>query len=175
VPALVEYLLASVRRLAAAGVDFVAMTANTPHIVFDEVAAGSPVPMVSIVETCAEAAAARRLERPLLLGTRYTMEASFYPEVFERRGIEICTPGAEDRGWLHGCYVEELLRGKFLEETRERVLGLVERRRDLGSVDGVILGGTELPLLLPEETIAGLPVLDTTALHVAGIIRRLRG
>ena len=83
-PALIDYLVASVRRLAAAGVDFVAMTANTPHIVFDDIAARSPVPLLSIVEVCAEAARRRGLRRLGLLGTRFTMDASFYPEVCAR-------------------------------------------------------------------------------------------
>ena len=72
-PALVDYLLDSLVRLAGAGVDFVAMTANTPHVVFDELAARSPVPLVSIVESCAQEAGARGLKRLLLLGTRFTM------------------------------------------------------------------------------------------------------
>jgi aspartate racemase len=76
-PVLVDYMLASVRRLAAAGVDFAAMTANTPHIVFDEIAARSPVPLLSIVEVCAREAQRRGLRRPALLGTRFTMEAPF--------------------------------------------------------------------------------------------------
>ena len=79
-PALVEYLLASLRRLAGAGVDFIAMTANTPHIVFDELAARSAIPLVSIVEVCAEEARRRGLARLALLGTRFTMDAPFYPE-----------------------------------------------------------------------------------------------
>jgi aspartate racemase len=77
--ALTEYLLASLRRLAGAGVDFVAMTANTPHIVFDELAGRSPVPLLSIVEACAEEARRRGLTRLALLGTRFTMEAPLYP------------------------------------------------------------------------------------------------
>jgi aspartate racemase len=174
-PGLVDYLLASLLRLAGAGVAFAAMTANTPHVVFDELASRSPVPLVSIVEVCAEEARRRGLRRLALLGTRFTMEGSFYPTVFARHGIEIVTPAESDRAWVHERYVGELLRGQFLEETRQRFVALVERLRDEQHVDGVVLGGTELPLLLPGATIAGLPVLDTTALHVAAIVERLRG
>jgi aspartate racemase len=174
-PALVDYLLASLRRLAGAGVQFAAMTANTPHVVFDELASRSPVPLVSIVEVCAEEARRRGLRRLALLGTRFTMEGSFYPTVFARHGIEIVTPAESDRAWVHERYVGELLRGQFLEETRQRFVALVERLRDEQHVDGVVLGGTELPLLLPGATITGLPALDTTALHVAAIVERLRG
>lgn len=173
-PALTEYLLASLHRLAGAGADFAAMTANTPHVVFDELAPRSPLPLVSIVETCAAEAARRGLRRLALLGTRFTMEAPFYPEVCARHGVEVVAPGGEDRARVHERYVGELLRGEFRDDTRREVVSLVERMRDAEGVQGVILGGTELPLLLPGPTVAQLPALDTTALHVAAIVARLR-
>jgi aspartate racemase len=172
--ALTEYLLSSLRRLSGAGVDFAAMTANTPHIVFDELAARSPVPLVSIVEACAEEARRRGLGRLALLGTRFTMEASFYPAVCARHGLVVVTPTEADRAWIHERYVGELLEGEFRADTREQFVSLVSRLRDEESIDGVILGGTELPLLLPTAVIAKVPALDTTALHVAAIVRRLR-
>jgi aspartate racemase len=173
-PGLAEYLLASVRHLAAASVDFVAMTANTAHIVFDEVAGRSPVPMLSIVGVCAEEAERRGLKRLGLLGTRFTMEAPFYPEVFARHRIEIVPPAEGERRALHERYVGELLKGDFREETRQWTIALVTRLRDQEHIDGIILGGTELPLLLRAPRIAGLPALDTTALHVEAIVQRLR-
>ncbi|TMB33163.1 MAG: amino acid racemase [Deltaproteobacteria bacterium] len=173
-PGLTEYLFASVRRLSGAGVDFVAMTANTPHIVFDELAARSPVPMVSIVEVCADEAKSRGLARLGLLGTRFTMEGVFYPAVFTRRGMEVVTPAEGERLAVHERYVGQLLKGDFRDETRQWMVELIARLRDEKGVDGIILGGTELPLLLREETIAGLPTLDTTALHVEAIVDRLR-
>lgn len=174
-PALLEYLLGSVRRLAGAGVDFVAMTANTAHIVFDEIASSSPVPLVSIVKTCALEARRLELRRLALLGTRFTMEAPFYPDVFARHGMEVVTPNAMEREWIHERYIGELLKGDFRDDTRRQIVALVERLRDESKVDGVILGGTELPLLLRAPDVAGLPTLDTTELHVAAIVRRLRG
>ena len=171
--ALAEYLLASLRRLAGAGVDFAAMTANTPHIVFDELAARSPVPLLSIVEVCAEEARQRGLRRLALLGTRFTMDAPFYPAVCARYGIAVVLPNDVDRSWVHERYVGELLRGEFRGETREQFIAIVGRLRDEARIDGVILGGTELPLLLPAAVIAEVPALDTTALHVAAIIKRL--
>jgi aspartate racemase len=173
-PALVEYLLASLRRLAGAGVDFAAMTANTPHIVFDELAARSSVPLVSIVEACAEEARQRGLARLALLGTRFTMEASFYPEVCARYGIAVVPPNDAERSWVHERYIGELLEGEFRDDTRQQFVSLVRRLRDKENIDGVILGGTELPLLLSSPVIAELPALDTTALHVAAIVKRLR-
>jgi aspartate racemase len=171
--ALVDYLLGSVRRLSGAAVDFVAITANTPHLVFDELVTRSPVPLLSIVEVCAEEARRRGLDNVGLLGTRFTMEASFYPTVFSRHGIRVATPVDAERLWLHERYVNELLVGDFRDETREGVVEIVRRlHRDAG-IEGVILGGTELPLLLGDSTIAGVATLDTTALHVAAIVRRL--
>jgi aspartate racemase len=172
---LIDYLAASVSRLARAGVDFVALTANTPHIVFDELAARSPVPLLSIVEVCAEEAKRRGLRRIALLGTRFTMEASFYTDVCARRGITIVTPSESDRAWVHERYVGELLRGDFRDETRHRIVALIAILREAERVDGVVLGGTELPLLLRTPEIAGVPALDTTALHVAAIVSRLAG
>jgi aspartate racemase len=173
-PALAEYLLDSLRRLAGAGVDFAAMTANTPHLVFDDLAARSPVPLVSIVEVCAGEARRRGLGRLALLGTRFTMEGPFYPDVCARHGAVVVIPNDAERAWVHQRYVGELLRGEFLEDTRRQFVALIGRQRDEEGIDGVILGGTELPLLLSTPVIAGVPVLDTTALHVAAIVERLR-
>ena len=172
-PGLADYLFASVRRLAGAGVDFIALTANTGHIVFDELAARSPVPMLSIVEVCAEEAKRRGLRRLGLLGTRFTMEAAFYPEVFSRQGIQVVPPTQSERLAVHERYVGELLKGDFRDQTRQQMIALITRLRDEERVDGIILGGTELPLLLRASSIAGLPVLDTTALHVDAIVDRL--
>ncbi|MDD5542007.1 MAG: amino acid racemase [Acidobacteriia bacterium] len=173
-PGLIEYLVASVRRLSGAGVDFIAMTANTPHIVFEEVAGRSPVPLVSIVEVCVQEAQHRGLHRLALLGTRFTMEANFYPAVCGRHDIEVVLPKDQERAWVHDRYIGEFLEGEFKEETHQQFITLIRRLRDEEKIDGVILGGTELPLLLPERVIADVPLLDTTALHVAAILRRLR-
>jgi aspartate racemase len=173
-PALIEYLASSVSRLAAAGADFAAMAANTPHVVFDELIARSPIPMVSIVEACAEEAVRRHLRRLALLGTRFTMEGAFYPAVFARRGIAIVAPNDEERRWIHDRYIGQMLRGVFLDETRDGVIAVVKRLRQQERIDGVILGGTELTLLLSAPVVADVPALDTTALHVAAIVMRLR-
>jgi aspartate racemase len=171
--AFTDYLLGSIRRLIGAGVDFIAMTANTPHLVFDELAAESSVPMLSIVEVCADEARRRGFRRLLLLGTRFTMQAEFYPAVFARSGIDVVAPDEADRTWIHARYVNELLEGDFRDATRNDFITLITRLRDSLRVDGIILGGTELPLLLRAPAIADLPVLDTTELHVAAIVNRL--
>ena len=173
-PALIDYFLMSLRRLAGAGVDFAVISANTPHIVFDDLVVRSPVPLLSIVDACAKDARRRGLGRLALLGTRFTMDAPFYPAVCARYGIAVTVPDDTDRAWVHERYVGELLKGEFRDDTRQQFISLVDRLRKEQSIDGVILGGTELPLLLSSPVIADVPVLDTTALHVAAIVRRLR-
>jgi len=170
---LIDYVLGSVHRLTAAGADFIAIAANTPHLVFDELAAQSKVLIVSIVETCAEEAERRGLKKVLLLGTRFTMEASFYPEVFRKRGIEVIAPEETDRIRVHDRYVNQLLNGVFTDEVRAEFAGLIQRIRAEHGIDGVILGGTELTILLVDSAIPGLQMLDTTALHVAAIVERI--
>jgi len=169
-----DYLFESLQRLAGAGVDFAVLSANTAHIVFDDLSARCAVPLLSIVETCAAEAQRLGLKRAGLLGTRFTMEATFYPEVCARLGVEVVTPAADERAWVHERYVGELLKGDFREDTRQELISLVDRLRREERIEGVILGGTELPLLLRDASIAGVPVLDTTGLHVAAIVRRLR-
>lgn len=173
-PALIEYLSESLARLAAAGADFAAMAANTPHVVFDDLVARSPIPVLSIVESCADEAARRGRERLALLGTRFTMEGTFYPTVFARRGMEIVPPTPAERTWIHDRYIGQMLKGDFRDETREGVISVITRLRDQEKIDGVVLGGTELTLLLSAPVVAGVPALDTTALHVAAIVERLR-
>src|SRR6185436_15554662 len=173
-PALIEYLLESLGRLAGARVDFAAMAANTPHVVFDELVARTPVPLVSIVESCAEEARRLGLKRLGLLGTRFTMEGSFYPTTFARYGMAVVSPTAEERVWIHERYVGQLLNGDFRDETRLGVIAVIERLRKDEKIDGVILGGTELTILLSGPVVAAVPALDTTALHVTAIVQRLR-
>lgn len=170
---LVEYVMGSIERLTAAVVDFIAIAANTPHLVFDELASRARVPLVSIVESCAAEAKRLDLKRLLLLGTRFTMEAPFYPRVFARYGIEVIAPTEADRLWVHDRYVNQLLKGEFKEAARQEVVSLITRMRTEHALDGVIMGGTELTILIAAPTIDGIPVLDTTALHVAAIVGRV--
>jgi aspartate racemase len=86
----------------------------------------------------------------------------------------VVVPDEGDRSWAHERYVEELLKGDFRDETRLSFVALIDRLREGEGIDAVILGGTELPLLLRTPTVAGLPVLDTTELHVNAIVERLR-
>lgn len=170
---LVAYLAPEVERLARGGADFAVISANTPHIVFDELRRRSPIPMISIVEATRDAATVRGLSRLLLLGTRFTMEARFYADVCAVKGIDVVVPDAAERVYIHAIYVDELLQGQFRDETRDALLGLIARYAEAGRIDGVVLGGTELPLLLRRADHHGVPFLDTTRIHVDAIVNAL--
>ena len=168
-----DYLLEGIGKLARAGAEFGIISANTPHIVFDQVAAGSPIPLISIVEATCEAAKAQNLKRLALFGTRYTMQANFYQKVFTREGIELFVPEREDREYIHDKYFSELVPGKFLPETRAGLLAIIDRMKAKSDIDGVILAGTELPLILREANHNGIPFLDTTKIHVEAAVAEM--
>ncbi|HEX8493893.1 MAG TPA: amino acid racemase [Pyrinomonadaceae bacterium] len=170
---LTEYLLAEVRRLAQAGADFALLASNTPHIVFDEIQRQSPLPLLSIVESACEAARGLELKRVGLFGTRFTMRGQFYPEVFSRQGIKIIVPEPEDQEYIHDKYMSEFINGIFLPETREGLLGIVERLKETTGIEGLILGGTELPLILRDVSDRGIPFLDTTRIHAEAAVARM--
>src|SRR5438128_12645026 len=117
-----DYLLQGVGKLARAGADFGLISANTPHIVFEEVASKSPIPLISIVEATCAAAKARKLKRLALLGTRFTMQGTFYSKVFTREGIELVVPDAKDQEYIHDKYLNELIPGTYLPETGGELL-----------------------------------------------------
>jgi len=180
-PSMATFLLEEIEKLARAGADFGLIAANTPHIVFDDIAPKSPVPLISIVETTCAAAKARGLKRLALFGTKFTMQSDFYQKVFTREGIELVMPESQDQDYIHEKYFSELVPGNFLPETRAGLLAIVDRMktkidppwrsdgppRSYGAagIDGVILAGTELPLILRGESHNGVVLLDTGKIH----------
>jgi aspartate racemase len=168
-----DYLLQAIGKLARAGADFGLISANTPHIVFDDVASKSPIPLISIVEATCAAAKAQNLKRLALFGTRYTMQSNFYAKVFTREGIELLVPDPHDQDYIHEKYFSELVPGEFLPETRAGLLAIVDRMKAKSDIDGVILAGTELPLILRDPDHNGIPLLNTTKIHVEAAIDRM--
>jgi aspartate racemase len=168
-----NYLLEGIEKLARSGGDFGIISANTPHIVFEEVAARSPIPLISIVEATCAAAKAQNLKRLALFGTLYTMSANFYPKVFAREAIELLVPDSHDQDYIHEKYFSELVPGKFLPETRAGFLAIVDRMKTTRHIEGVILAGTELPLILRDPIHNGIPFLDTTKIHVEAAVDQM--
>jgi aspartate racemase len=169
----IAYLLAALQKLASAGSDFAIVSAVTPHIVFDELERRSPLPLISIVETARKAAEQLKLGKVGLLGTRFTMEGKFFPDVFGAKGIDVVVPNDDEQTYIHDRYFSELVKGIILEETRARLIAIIERMKEQENIQGIIIGGTELSLILRDDVIAGLPMLDATKLHVAAIVDEL--
>lgn len=167
-----DYLVAEIEKLARAGVDFAVLAANTPHIVFDQIRGRTALPLISIVEATRDKAISLGLKRPGLFGTRFTMQARFYPDVFAAAGLNLVVPNHEEQAFIHEKYLGELLNNIFLPETRERLLTIAERMKERDGIDGLILGGTELPLIMRDEH-SGIPFLDTTRIHVERIVEEL--
>jgi aspartate racemase len=170
---LTDYLLHALQKLAAAGADLALLASNTPHIVFDDVARQSPLPLLSIVETAREAAEGMGLKKLGLFGTRFTMQGRFYPDAFARSGIALSAPQPEELAYIHQGYVEELVNGVYLPATRDRLLAIATQWKQRDGIEGIVLAGTELPLLLREVSVLGLVFLDTTQIHVRAAVERM--
>ncbi|HXO38699.1 MAG TPA: amino acid racemase [Candidatus Acidoferrum sp.] len=167
---LTEYIVPEIIRLKGAGAAFGFLAANSPHIVFDDISRRSPIPLISIVEaTCAEAKA-HGFKKLGLLGTRFTMHGRFYPDAFTREGIALAVPTPEEQDYIHDKYINELIPGNFLPQTREGLLKIARRMRDQDGIEALVLGGTELPLILTDNSSLGIPFLDTTQIHVEAIL-----
>lgn len=165
-----EWLLEKISTLHHAGADFAAIASNTPHIVFEEIESKSPIPLLSIVEcTCAKAQA-RGLKNVGLMGTQLTMEMDFYKKPFIAKGISVIVPSVEDQRLIQQKLFSEIELGIFRDSTREELFAIAKKMVDENGIDSLILGCTELPLILTEERY-GIPFLNTSAIHCESIIQ----
>jgi aspartate racemase len=171
--AMADFLLREIEKLPRAGADFGIVAANTPHIVFDDIAPRSPIPLLSIVEATCASAKTQKLGKLALFGTKFTMEADFYQRVFARESIELVVPEREDRDYIHEKYFAELVPGNFLPETRAGLLAIVDRMKSTHGIDGVILAGTELPLILRGASHNGAVLLDTGKIHCQAAVSEM--
>jgi len=168
-----HYLVGEIEKVANAGADFALLASNTPHIVFDNIKNESPLPLVSIVEATCEKVLSLGLKRPGLFGTKFTMQSGFYHENLMRQDISVVVPDITDQDYIHEKYMEELVQGIIKDETKRELLKIAHDLKEQKGIDGLILGGTELPLILKETDNIGIPLLDTTRIHVESIMERL--
>ncbi|MFW5912101.1 MAG: aspartate/glutamate racemase family protein [Candidatus Hadarchaeota archaeon] len=160
----IDFLSKGINSLAQAGANFGLIASNTPHKFFDEVKSRSPIPLISIIEATAEVAEAENYRRMGILGTKYTMEDGLYDEELIERDIETFIPEPKERKYVHEKIVKELTRGKILEETKRKIIEIIDKMEREKNIDSVILACTELPLLLNQSDLA-LPLLNTTEIH----------
>jgi aspartate racemase len=156
------------RKLEAAGADCILIGANTMHRIADQVQAAVNIPVIHIAAATGRAIQEKKLKKVALLGTRYTMELGFYQRVLEQDGITTIIPGEEDRQYIHDAIYNEMGKNLFLPATRERFLAIISQLAAAGA-EGVILGCTEIPLLIKQND-CSLPVFDTTQIHAAAAL-----
>ncbi|MGD2039618.1 MAG: aspartate/glutamate racemase family protein [Anaerolineae bacterium] len=151
------------RRLVIAGADFIIIATNTMHLVFDQVQASVDVPMLSLLDAVADAIHAQNLDTVGLLGTRFTMANGFYQDALGHHNINVLVPDADDQTYVNRVIYEELVAGQIRATSRQDYVDII-RRLEAQGAQGVILGCTEIPLLVSEAD-TDLPLFDTTAIH----------
>ena len=163
-----ELLANAAKTLEAGGSDAILICTNTMHVVHPEVQRAVTVPVIHIIDETAAEAKRRSVRTVGLLGTRYTMEHPFYRDRLSALGVEAIVPEEAERSRIHEIIFGELCQGERNPSSKTEALRIVERLRDRGA-DGIVLGCTELPLLLQPED-SELPLLDTTLIHAKAAV-----
>jgi aspartate racemase len=156
-------------KLKEAGADFLMICANTMHILANQVHEKVGLPLVHIVDATKEAISNHKLKKVLLLGTKYTMESDMYPNQLLKAGVEVVIPNAREKAMIHRTIYNELIKGIRSSDSKQRFVELIYAYEKLG-VEGVILGCTEIPLLIQQNDI-GIPLFDTTKIHALAAIQ----
>ena len=163
-----QMLLEAAEKVKAGGADSIVLCANTLHFAADRLEQAIGLPLIHIATVTADAIRAEGLTRVGLLGTRFTMERDFFKDRLRAQGIETLLPAEEDRAYVHATIFDELGRGLFPAATKQRYLGIIDKLVAAGA-QGIVLGCTELPLLLQPEDLP-VPGFDTTQLHAAAAV-----
>ena len=166
---LIDWLVNAVKSLDKAGADVGLIAAGTPHIVFDEVEAASPISLLSIVKETCKAVDQLGLKKVGLLGTKITMSRDFFQRVFSKKGISIVVPNETEQDYINKKLFTEIMFHNIVEDTRQGLLEIVKRLVDSESIEAVILGCTELPLILTKDEY-GIPFLNTTRIHAESAV-----
>ena len=153
----------SALNLERAGAQVIIIATNTIHKVFDRVEKSINTPMISILEVTAKAAKALNLKKVGLLGTIFTMQSDFYPKVFQKYNMEIIVPNLEDQEYVNKIIFDELTFHVLKDESKNGYLEVIDRLIEKGA-EGVILGCTEIPLLIQQQD-SSIPIFDTTTIH----------
>ncbi len=161
-----DELIDAIDRLQAAGAGMALIASNTLHAVFDEVRASVSIPMLSIVDATVVAVQRAGIERPVLLATQPVMNSNLYPVPLAEAGISMVLPSEEEQTYIHHKYVEELIFGRPTADTSRNLVDIIGAVRHRQHADGIILAGTELSTVLGESEYHGMPVIDSTRVHV---------
>lgn len=156
------------------GADFGAIASNTPHRVFDKIQAGTPLPLISIVETSCDYMNKLGIKKVCLLGTAYTMRSGFYSDALARHGIEPVVPFPDEIDYIQEKLMTEIELGVIKPETKKGILAVIDRIERESKTEGVVLGCTELPLIIKKEDIT-THYIDTMQIHIERIVKEIRG
>lgn len=167
---LVDFIFPKIEELEKAGADFAAIASNTPHVVFDKLAQKASIPIISIVEETCKKISELKLQHVGLFGTKATMTNGIYNQTAEKYNIEVIVPDAASQDYIHEKYMNELVHNKILPDTKARLIQIASELIEKESIQGLILGGTELPLILSQSDFDGMTVLDTTEIHVDSLV-----
>ncbi len=165
-PKYVDYLMGGINSLQKGGADFIIMAANSPHAVYDDLVKKTNLPILSIVEATAEEALELGLNKLLLIGIKFTMQSSFYQRIFEKFNMQVITPEDIEQDLIDQIIFDELVIGKFKNESKQKMLEIIHNY----DVDGVILGCTELPLIFHKND-TSIKLLDTIEIHVEAALK----
>jgi aspartate racemase len=168
-----HYLVDEISKVAKAGADFALLASNTPHIVFKNLRNLSPLPLISIVDATCEKAKSLGLSHVGLFGTRFTMQGGFYNETFAESDISVIIPEKSDQDYIHEKYMGELVKGIIRDDTKKELLKIANSLKESKGIEALILGGTELPLILKETDNIDISFLDTTRIHVESVMKML--
>jgi aspartate racemase len=167
---IMKWLAHAIAAVHQSGADFALIASNTPHIIFEDLQRHSPIPLISIVEETCKVAYDVGLKRVALLGTKVTMSSHFYQRVFSKKGIDIITPHDTEKDYINEKLFTEIMHDNIVDETRENLLKIVKRMIDEDKIQGVILGCTELPLILTKDEF-GIPFLNTAKIHAKSAVQ----
>jgi aspartate racemase len=170
-----EGLSDTAKRLELAGADFLIIATNTMHLVIDDVRKNVQIPMISIMDVVGEAIHKENLKKVGLLGTRFTMEKTFYQDTLKRMGIDVITPELDDRIYINDVIYDELVGGLIRPESQKGYHKIIRKLVDRGA-EGIVLGCTEIPLLVNPESVCqfmgrSIPLFDTTILHAEAALQ----
>lgn len=170
--ALVDYLLTAINNLANAGADFIALASNTPHIVFEQLQEKSPLRIISIIEATCKEAVTKGYKTIGLIGTIFTMNNDFFKTPFERNGIKVVIPNDVEMHLINDRIYNEIELGVIKQETINEFLQIINRLKTEENIEAIVLGCTELPLLL-NDAITPVPCLDTMKIHIDAIVNEI--
>lgn len=151
-----------------AGAQFLAFAANGLHRFLPEIEQAVGLPFVHIAKATAKSASQLNLNKVGLLGVRATMEGSFYPDALREYGMSVVVPIDDDKALIDQIIFSELVHGKFTQQSKEKYIAVMNRLADQGA-EGVVLGCTEIPLLIQAQDFH-LPLLTTTEIHCRAIL-----